>query len=119
MNEILLFPYIKGLITVLNSSTAHIHVSAKVNIFTFQPLIYYILEKEISIAANSDIAKTKSEKKIIFVVERWIQCLTLRLKSQSAREAYRHPVLWATAKILVTRASFICQLYEWFFFFLV
>ena len=119
MNEILLFPCIKGLIVVLNSSTAHIHVSAKLNIFTFQLPIYYILEKEISVDANSDIAKTKSEKKIIFVAEMWIQCLTLRLKSWSAREAYHHPFLWGTAKLLVTRASFIYQLYEWFFFFLM
>ena len=35
-----------------------------------QLLIYYILELEISIGTNADIAKTRWEKYIIFVVER-------------------------------------------------
>ena len=34
----------------------------KLNIFTHQLLIYYILEWEISIGANVDISKTKLEK---------------------------------------------------------
>ena len=34
----------------------------KLNIFTLQLPIYYILEKEISISVNTDIAKTKREK---------------------------------------------------------
>ena len=34
----------------------------KINIFMLQLLIYYILEKEISIGANVDILKTKQEK---------------------------------------------------------
>ena len=36
---------------------------------------------------NAYIAKTRREKLIAFVAERWMQCLLLRLKSQSAREA--------------------------------
>ena len=34
----------------------------KLNLFTIQLPIYYILEKEISIGTNSDIAETKQEK---------------------------------------------------------
>ena len=34
----------------------------KLNLFTIQLPIYYILEKEISIGTNSDIAKKKREK---------------------------------------------------------
>ena len=34
----------------------------KINIFMLQLLIYYILEKEISIGANVDILKAKQEK---------------------------------------------------------
>ena len=34
----------------------------KLNIFTFQLPIYYILEQEISIGANANIAKTKQMK---------------------------------------------------------
>ena len=47
---------------------------------------YYILEQEIQIGANANIAKTKREKYIVFVLERWIQCLLIWLKSQSARD---------------------------------
>ena len=42
----------------------------KLNIFTRQLLIYYILEWEISIDANAGNAKAKREKYIAFVVER-------------------------------------------------
>ena len=38
------------------------------------------------------LEKTKQEKYIVFVVEKWMQCLLFRLKSRSAREASRHPV---------------------------
>ena len=62
----------------------------KLNIFMLQLLIYYILEYEISVGTNADIAKTNREKKIVFFVERWMQCLLLRLKSRSAREASHH-----------------------------
>ena len=48
----------------------------KLNISTLQLPISYILEYEISISANADIAKTKREKQIVFVVERWMQCLS-------------------------------------------
>ena len=41
---------------------------------------------------NADIAKTKQEKKIVFVVERWMQCFLLQLKSQRTREACRYPI---------------------------
>ena len=34
-------------------------------------LLHTVLEQEISIGANADIAKTKREKKIVFV-ERWM-----------------------------------------------
>ena len=37
-------------------------VRKKINIFTLQVPIYYILEWEISIDTNADIAKTKREK---------------------------------------------------------
>ena len=42
----------------------------KLNLFMLQLPIYYILEKEISTGANANIAKTKREKYIVFVVER-------------------------------------------------
>ena len=48
----------------------------KLNISTLQLPISYILEYEISISANAVIAKTKREKQIVFVVERWMQCLS-------------------------------------------
>ena len=58
----------------------------KLNIFTLQLPIYYILEKEISISVNTDIAKTKREKKIVFAVGSWTQYLLPRLKSRSTKE---------------------------------
>ena len=42
----------------------------KLNIFTLQLPIYYILEWEISISVNAGIAKTNREKQIVFVTER-------------------------------------------------
>ena len=38
-----------------------------------------------------DIAITKREIEIVFVLENWMQCLLLRLKSQTAREESHHP----------------------------
>ena len=79
--------------------TKHIHVRLPV---------YYILEQEISIAgANSDVAKTKQAKQIVFVVERWMQCLLFRLKSWSARETSRHPAFMGHCPTI----SHTCQLY--------
>ena len=42
----------------------------KLNTFVLQLPIYYILEQEILSGANADIAKTKRENKLVFVVER-------------------------------------------------
>ena len=39
---------------------------------------------------NAAIAKAKRDKHIAFVAERWMQCLLLRLKPQSTREASRY-----------------------------
>ena len=63
----------------------------KLTIFTLQLPIYCILEQEISIRANADIAKSRREKRIAFAVERWMQCLLLQLKSSGVREASCHP----------------------------
>ena len=62
----------------------------KLNISMFQLPIYYILKKEVSTCANTGIAKTKREKQVVFVLERWMQCLLLLPKSRSAREAAHH-----------------------------
>ena len=40
---------------------------------------------------KADIAITKREIEIVFVLESWMQCLLLRLKSQSSREESHHP----------------------------
>ena len=42
----------------------------KLNLFMLQLPIYYILEQKCSTGANANIAKTKQEKYIAFVVER-------------------------------------------------
>ena len=62
----------------------------KLNIFMLYLPIHYILEEEILTGANADIARTKREKEIVFVAERWMQSLLLRLKSGSVRKASRH-----------------------------
>ena len=91
----------------------------KLKIFMLQLLIYYILELEVSIGTNEDIGKTKREKQIVFVVERWMQCLLLRLKSRSAREASRHAASMGNCPTV----SHTCLVYlssdEFFFLFLV
>ena len=63
----------------------------KLNIFTLQLPIYYMLEYKVSIGVNAGITKTKREKYIVFVLERWMQCLLFQLNSRSPREASRHP----------------------------
>ena len=40
---------------------------------------------------KADIAITKREIEIAFVLEIWVQCLLLQLKSQRAREESHHP----------------------------
>ena len=91
----------------------------KLKIFMLQLLIYYILELEVSIGTNEDIGKTKREKQIVFVVERWMQCLLLRLKSRSAREASSHAASMGNCPTV----SHTCLVYlssdEFFFLFLV
>ena len=42
----------------------------KLNTFMLQLPNYYTLEQEILSGANADIAKTKRENKLVFVVER-------------------------------------------------
>ena len=80
-------------------------------------LLHTVLEQEISIGANADIAKTKREKQIVFAIERWMQLL--RLKSQNAREASHHAVFMGICRLLVTRVSLIYLVDEFFFLFLV
>ena len=91
----------------------------KSKIFMLQLLIYYTLELEVSIGTNEDIGKTKREKQIVFVVERWMQCLLLRLKSRSAREASSHAASMGNCPTV----SHTCLVYlssdEFFFLFLV
>ena len=70
----------------------------KPNMYMLQLRIYYILEQKISTGANANIAKTKREKQIVFVVERWIQYLLPRLKSRSAREASLHAAFMANCR---------------------
>ena len=97
----------------LQKETKHINASAA-------DLLHTVLEQEISIVANADIAKTKRKKQVVFVVERWMQCLLLRLNSQSAREASRHPALMGYFPIISrTRVSLIYLVDEFFFLFLV
>ena len=49
----------------------------KLNIFMFQLSIYYILEQEILIGANVDIAKTMKEKQIVFVIDREVDAILI------------------------------------------
>ena len=77
---------------------------------------YYILEKEISTGANTDIAKMRRGKKIIFAVDRWMQCLLLWLKSRSVREASCHADFMSNCLAV----SHTCLLYRhrrWVFLF--
>ena len=53
------------------------------------------------------------------VVESWMQCLLLRLKSQSAREASHHPAFMAIWLTIATLISLIYLIDEFFFWFLV
>ena len=46
------------------------HEKETINIFTVQLPIYYILEQEISICENADIAKTKREELIVVALKR-------------------------------------------------
>ena len=39
-------------------------------------------------------------REIVFAAERWIQFLLLRLKSQSTREASRHPAFMCNSRII-------------------
>ena len=47
-----------------------------------------------------DIAITKREIQIVFVVESWMECLLLQLKSQSAREESHDPVFMGICSTL-------------------
>ena len=48
----------------------------------------------------------KRNKEIdVFVVERWIQCLLFRIKSQSARGHLAIQFLWASVWLVVTRVN--------------
>ena len=94
----------------------------KLNISTLQLPISYILEYEISISANADIAKTKREKQIVFVVEKWMQCLSYYITLYYRGVQGKHltiQLLWASARLLVTRASLVYLVNEFFFLFLV
>ena len=84
-----------------------------------QLVICYIVKWEISIGANADNTKTKRQKQIVFVVERWMQCLLLWLKPQSAREISCHPAFMGNCRLLVTHASFIYLVDKFFFLLLV
>ena len=66
----------------------------KLNKVMLQLSIYYILEQEISAGANANIAKIKGEKQIVFVVERWIQCLLLRLNPGARGKHLTILLLW-------------------------
>ena len=55
---------------------------------------------------NTDIAKTNKRN---FVVERWMQCLLLRLKSE------KNKFSWATAWLLVPRVNLLYLVDEFFF----
>ena len=76
------------------------------HIFTLHLPIYYILEQDILTGANADITKTKREIQIVFIVERCMKYLLLRLKSLSAKEAAYHP----TARLLEFLFLFLVQL---------
>ena len=94
----------------------------KLSISTLQLPICYILEYEISISANADIAKTKREKQIVFVVEKWMQCLSYYITLYYRGVQGKHlaiQLLWASARLLVTRASLVYLVDEFFFLFLV
>ena len=76
----------------------------------------YILQQEISIGANVDIQKAKREKQIAFVVERWMPCLLLRLKSWSAWEKFRHPAFMGNCPTISPHVSLIYLVDEIFLF---
>ena len=54
-----------------------------------------------------DIAITKHEIQIVFVVESWMQCLLLQLKSQRVREESHYPAFMGNSPTI----SHICQSY--------
>ena len=56
---------------------------------------------------KADIAIAKGEIQIVFVVESWMQCLLLRLKSQSAREEFHHPAFMGICPTISQRISLI------------
>ena len=53
------------------------------------------------------------------VVESWIQCLLLRLKSQNARKASRHPAFMGICPAISHTLSLIYLIDEFIFWFLV
>ena len=69
----------------------------ELNTFMLQLPTYDILEQKISIGAIADIAKTKREKQIVLVGEKWMQFLLLQLKFQ---ETSRHPAFMGNCQIL-------------------
>ena len=83
----------------------------KLNIFTLHLSFCYILEQEIAIAANPDIVKTKREKQILQPISayagRSTQCLLLRLKSVSVKDASRYPAFMGNCSTI----SHKCQSY--------
>ena len=90
----------------------------KLNIFKLQLVIFYILGQGIFISAIAYIAKMKLEKQIVFIADKWMQCVLLQLKSQSLREASCHPAFMGICRAI----SHTCQPYlldEFFFLFLV
>ena len=67
-------------------------MTKKLDILTLQLPIYYILyqNRKSRLAQMPTLQKAKQEKQIVFVAEKQMQCLLLRLKSRSTREASRH-----------------------------
>ena len=65
--------------------TKYIHASAA-------DLLHALLEQEIPNGANADIAKTKQNKQIAFVLKWWMQYLLLKLKSENVNEASHHQI---------------------------
>ena len=66
-----------------------------------------------------DIAITKQEIDIIFVLESRMQCLLLSLKSQRPREESHHPAFMGICPTISTRISLIYLIDELFFWFLM
>ena len=83
------------------------------NLFMLQLQICYILEQEILISTNADLAKNEV---IAFVVERCMQCLPFRQNPGAHRKHLAIHVLWATAQLLATRVSLMYLVYEFFSF---